>query len=202
MIRAQDSNIKHSPLEPLARIYIVTWQYENDISVVEKNNAASAILIADAVHWYRRSCYQALRWIHIWHTFTHTKRQSHTTTCSSISIKTLASSYFMDRSFKICLAITHKNKEFQGSSRKLNDFTSWIFKGSNNYCFLSLNKKEENSKKKEIKEKVFYRMSKMNCTNQHKVRRFSELINIHEQEANCKQHCCKVSLIAREGRKS
>lgn len=65
MIRAQDSNIKHSPLEPLARIYIVNWQYENDISVVEKNNAASAILIADAVHWYRHSCYQALRWIHI-----------------------------------------------------------------------------------------------------------------------------------------
>jgi len=30
--------------------------------------------------------------------------------------------------------------------------------------------------------------------------RFSELINIHEQETNCK-HCCKVSLIAREDRK-
>ena len=201
MIRAQDSNIKQSALEALACTYIVTWQYENYISVVEKNHAESAILIADTAHWYRCSCYQALRWIHIWHTFTHTKRQSHTTTCSSISIKTLASRYLMDRSFKICLAITYKNKEFQGSSRKLNDFTSWIFKGSNNYCLLSFKKKEETSKKKEIKEKGFYSMSKMNCTNQQKVRRFSELINIHEQEANCKQHCCKVSLIARHGRK-
>lgn len=45
-------------------------------------------------------------------------------------------------------------------------------------------------------------MSKMNCTNQWKTRKFSDLINIQEPEATCKQQFCKFSIVAREGRKS
>lgn len=38
MMKSQDSNNKHSPLEVLACIYIytVTWQYEDNMFVVEK----------------------------------------------------------------------------------------------------------------------------------------------------------------------
>lgn len=62
------------------------------------------------------SCYQALGYT--FDTDFTQKRQSYTTTCSSISFKTLASRHLKGRSFKVCLAITHKVrnfKKFQGS---------------------------------------------------------------------------------------